>query len=59
MTTANDPEMVAELDRLNAAVADSRRVGLGSRVARIARGVDGFDLELTRDGTASAPIDLS
>ncbi|WP_296195503.1 hypothetical protein [uncultured Microbacterium sp.] len=44
---------------LNAAVADSRRVGLGSRVARIARGVDGFDLELTRDGTASAPIDLS
>lgn len=41
MTTANDPEMVAELDRLNAAVADapagdtSAQIALWQQVARL------------------------
>jgi plasmid stability protein len=43
---------------LDEAVAGSP-VGLGTRIARIASDVGGFDLDLERDRTPSEPIEFS
>lgn len=43
---------------LDAAVAPSERVKLGSLLAEIGREAGGVDLDITRDRTPAEPIDL-
>ena len=44
---------------LNQSVSDRCREGLGTRMARIAAEVGGFDLDLARSGAPSEPIDFT
>lgn len=44
---------------LSDAVTDPAEAGLGSRIARLAAEVGGFDLALERDAVSTEPIDFS